>query len=99
MTATPKKEAKPTRPTVVGRDIIKAAETPPPYGEKKPSEIPDIHSGDRVHHKKFGDGTIVSIGDGKFTVRFKGGMKTLGTQIVFGNGIVTVISGGKNGEG
>lgn len=93
-TVVPKAEVKPTRPIIVGREIAdRVAETMPKYGEKKPVEIPELHSGDKVRHKKFGDGTVISVEDAKFTVQFKEGIKTLGTKIAFENGIVTKTGG------
>ena len=92
--AVPKTEVQPKRPIIVEKNIIKAAEPIPTYGEKEALEIPDIHVGNKVYHKKFGEGTIVAIKDDKFTVRFKEGTKTLATQTVFKNGMVSVIGGG-----
>ena len=94
-----KPDVKPLSPIFVDRNVSdRVAESQAPYGEKKPSEIPEIHAGDKVYHKKFGDGTIISVEDAKFTVQFENGIKTLGTQIAFGNGIVSVV-GGDNGKG
>ena len=68
-------------------------------GESKPAPatepvpLPELHVGDRIRHKKFGEGTVVSADAERVTVQFQGGTKTLMIKIVFGNGIAEMIGG------
>ncbi len=57
----------------------RSAITPPPI--RKPAEIPGFKADDRIHHKAFGDGTIVKMtpmgGDFLIEVQFEAGIKKL----------------------
>lgn len=66
----------------------KVAETVP---ESDKEEVPLVKKGDTIEHKKFGRGTVISVGDDKFTAQFTQGLKTLSTNIVFANRIVWII--------
>lgn len=84
------------KPFVVSHSVTSmVAEPSSPYGEAKSTEPPELHVGDKVHHKKFGEGNIISIDmiADRVTIQFKAGIKTLGIKIAFGNGIVSVVGG------
>ena len=54
-------------------------------------ELPVLHVGDMIRHKKFGDGKVIYMDGDKFTASFSAGTKTLSAEIVLRNGIVTII--------
>lgn len=87
-----KKDLKPSRkPYIVKPKVADRVAESAQYGSKK---TPVIHIGDRVFHKKFGEGRIIGIEDTRFTAEFSMGTKKLGTDVVFKNGIVKLIGGG-----
>ena len=71
--------------------IVEAAEKPVEYGATEEIEIPELKVGDRISHKKFGEGEIISVGEDRFSAQFAEGIKTLIKNIVFPNHIVTLI--------
>lgn len=81
------KKTKPAKYHYKPDAVMKVAETP------AWKEIPTLKVGDRISHTKFGEGTVIALGDNKFTVQFKEGTKVLG-NIALENGIVTVLEGG-----
>ena len=68
--------------------VSKVAETSIAQAEKK---APEVYVGDKIFHKKFGNGTVIAVSDDKFSAKFDEGTKTLSADIVFKNGIVTLI--------
>lgn len=80
------------KPIIVGQAVADRIKEETPQ-----NTIPNIHKGDEILHKKFGKGKVMSVEESQFTVRFKDGIKTLVTKIVFENCIVSVI-GGKNSK-
>ena len=76
----------PRQPVIVSR----VAEKP---SVKYETSTPEVKKGDTIEHKKFGIGTVLSVGDDKFTAQFEQGIKTLSTSMVFANGIVTIVGG------
>ena len=69
---------------------MKVAENSAKQSAQKKPEIPEVHVGDKVNHNKFGKGTVLSLGENKFSVQFDEGVKTLST-IALENGIVKII--------
>ena len=74
-------------PSFIKNNVPKVAEGKSKIEEK--TEIPEVHVGDIVNHNKFGKGTVISLGDNKFSVQFEEGTKTLG-MIALTNGIATI---------
>lgn len=74
-------------PSFIKNNVPKVAEGKSKIEEK--TEIPEVHVGDIVNHNKFGKGTVISLGDNKFSVQFEEGAKTLG-MIALTNGIATI---------
>ena len=72
---------------------MKVAEGADKTKDKNKEATPEVHVGDVINHNKFGKGTVISLGENKFSVQFAEGTKTLG-MIALTNGIAT-IEGGK----
>ena len=73
-------------PTIIKSTADKVAEETVPLND---DDIPEIQVDDVIQHKKFGKGTVIALGEDKFSVQFEGGIKTL-SNIVLTNGIVTI---------
>lgn len=71
------------------------AEGKPKVEEK--TEVSEVHIGDIINHNKFGKGTVISLGENKFSVQFEEGTKTLGI-IALTNGIATIEGGKQHGK-
>ena len=71
------------------------AEPSSEYGKQSAIDeaLPELHVGDKIKHKKFGKGAVVSIGADRVTASFSTGTKTLITETVLRNGIVSIVEG------
>lgn len=88
-----KKETVPKKtayPSYIKSTTMKVAESAVQQKNPEKPKVPDIHVGDKVNHNKFGKGTVLSLGENKFSVQFDEGVKTLST-IALENGIVKVL--------
>ena len=89
----PKTKPESNKPTASYTIPISNAKVAEPVSKNDKPEVPVVKKGDIIEHKKFGRGTVISVGDDKFTAQFEFGLKALSTSIVFTNGIVTLIGG------
>ena len=80
-------------PSYIKSPVMKVAEGADKTKDKNKEATPEVHVGDVINHNKFGKGTVISLGENKFSVQFAEGTKTLG-MIALTNGIAT-IEGGK----